>query len=181
MEEVNKEFLKWSVNWDLVERPTQKVEIDEDLIQSGDYFAVLRLDGLDPMIMYGTGSHSGHIVILMNLCIFIGYDKGCHQKSIFQKWPKMRFRSLRSSRILRPKFQQRLCPGRSLKVGSEQPYKFFLNRYSWRSQRAAKSRFLDFKVLTQEFWPPQFCRVLIRKFQKIIVVTVRCHFCLTYP
>jgi hypothetical protein len=33
------------------------------LIQSGDYFAVLRLDGLDPIIMYGTGSHSGHTVM----------------------------------------------------------------------------------------------------------------------
>lgn len=57
--------MKWGVNWDLEERKTQKVEIDESLIQSGDYFAVLRLDGLDPMIMYGTGSHSGHSVMAM--------------------------------------------------------------------------------------------------------------------
>lgn len=63
MEKANKEFLKWAVNYDLVERPTQKVEIDEDLIQAGDYFAVMRLDGLDPIIMYGTGSHSGHSVV----------------------------------------------------------------------------------------------------------------------
>jgi len=65
MEKANKEFLSWGLNWDLEERPTQKVEIDESLIQSGDYLAVLRLDGLDPMIMYGTGSHSGHSVMAL--------------------------------------------------------------------------------------------------------------------
>lgn len=65
MEKANKEFMQWGLNWDLVERPTQKVEIDESLIQSGDYLAVLRLDGLDPMIMYGTGSHSGHSVMAL--------------------------------------------------------------------------------------------------------------------
>jgi len=29
MEESNKEFLKWAIDYDLVERKTQKVEIDE--------------------------------------------------------------------------------------------------------------------------------------------------------
>jgi len=29
--------------------------------------AVLRLDGLDPMIMYGTGSHSGHSVMALRM------------------------------------------------------------------------------------------------------------------
>jgi len=64
MEKANKEFLKWAVNFDLVERKTTNfIGIDENLIKSGDYFAVLRLDGLDPIIMYGTGSHSGHTVM----------------------------------------------------------------------------------------------------------------------
>ena len=65
MEKANKEFMKWGLGWELEERPTRKVHIDESLVQSGDYFAVLRLDGLDPMIMYGTGSHSGHSVMAM--------------------------------------------------------------------------------------------------------------------
>jgi hypothetical protein len=43
------------------------VEIDESLVKSGDYFAVMRLDGLDPMIMYGTGSHSGHSVVALRI------------------------------------------------------------------------------------------------------------------
>ena len=66
MEKANKEFLKWGLNWDLQERPHKDyIDIDKSLIKSGDYFAVLRLDGLDPMIMYGTGSHSGHSVMAM--------------------------------------------------------------------------------------------------------------------
>ena len=44
----------------LEKRETKKVEIDPDLIGSGDFFSILRLDGLDPIIMYGTGSHASH-------------------------------------------------------------------------------------------------------------------------
>lgn len=65
MVKANLDFLKWSQNIEFEERPIQKVEIDENEIQSGDYFAVMRLDGLDPMIMYGTGSHSGHSVMAL--------------------------------------------------------------------------------------------------------------------
>lgn len=62
MEKANVDFLKWGINWELKERETHKVEIDESLIKSGDWLAILRLDGLDPMIMYGTGSRVGHTV-----------------------------------------------------------------------------------------------------------------------
>ena len=50
------------------ERPVKSqsyIQLDEDLINSGDYFAVMRLDGLDQIIMYGTGSHSGHSVMAL--------------------------------------------------------------------------------------------------------------------
>jgi hypothetical protein len=46
-ENANHEFLKESMGYDMETRPVQKVEIDPDLIQSGDYFAVMRMDGLD--------------------------------------------------------------------------------------------------------------------------------------
>lgn len=59
MEEANKEFLA-TIGYDLVERDIKKVEIDESLIRSGDFLAITRLDGLDPLIMFGTGSHAGH-------------------------------------------------------------------------------------------------------------------------
>lgn len=32
MEMANKEFMKWGLNWELEERKTRKVEIDESLI-----------------------------------------------------------------------------------------------------------------------------------------------------
>lgn len=60
MEKANLEFLETSMGLTLEERTTQKVEIDPDLINSGDFLAIMRLDGLDPIIMYGTGSHIGH-------------------------------------------------------------------------------------------------------------------------
>jgi hypothetical protein len=60
MEKANVEFLSEAMGYTLEPRTTQKVEIDPSLIQSGDFLAIMRLDGLDPIIMYGTGSHIGH-------------------------------------------------------------------------------------------------------------------------
>jgi hypothetical protein len=60
MEKANVEFIKTTMGWELEPRTIQDVTIDESLIQSGDFLAIFRLDGLDPIIMYGTGSHAGH-------------------------------------------------------------------------------------------------------------------------
>uniref|UniRef100_A0A7S3IGQ5 Uncharacterized protein n=1 Tax=Strombidium inclinatum TaxID=197538 RepID=A0A7S3IGQ5_9SPIT len=65
MAKANLDFLKWSIDFELPERKIQKVDLDESTIKSGDYIAITRLDGLDPMIMYGTGSHSGHTVMAL--------------------------------------------------------------------------------------------------------------------
>lgn len=46
-------------------RSVTNVDIDESLIKSGDFFLIMRLDGLDPMIMWGTGSHGAHCVMAM--------------------------------------------------------------------------------------------------------------------
>jgi len=43
------------------------IQIDEALIQSGDYFAITRMDGLDQIIQIGTGSHSGHSVVALRM------------------------------------------------------------------------------------------------------------------
>ena len=61
-EKANIEFLTQSMGYTMQPRTVQTIDIDPSLIQSGDYFAVMRLDGLDQIIMYGTGSHSGHSV-----------------------------------------------------------------------------------------------------------------------
>ena len=65
MEKANVEFIKEALGVTLEERPTQVVDIDPDTIQSGDFFGIMRLDGLDPMIMYGTGSRVGHNVMAL--------------------------------------------------------------------------------------------------------------------
>lgn len=42
-------------------------EYDEELIESGDFFSIMRLDGLDPIIMYASGSHAGHSAMALRM------------------------------------------------------------------------------------------------------------------
>ena len=44
---------------------TELTDFDESLIKSGDTLVIMRMDGLDPLIMYGTGTHVGHCVMAM--------------------------------------------------------------------------------------------------------------------
>ena len=67
MEEANVKFIKQAINIDMVKRDTKKVEIDPSLIKSGDFLGVMRLDGLDQIIMYGTGAHIGHNVMALRM------------------------------------------------------------------------------------------------------------------
>ena len=67
MIQANLAFLNHSMGLVLEERQTQEYEYDENLIQSGDFFSILRLDGLDPIIMFGTGSHAGHSVMALRI------------------------------------------------------------------------------------------------------------------
>jgi len=46
-------------------RETNFVDIDPALVQSGDFFGVVRLDGTSPMIMYGTGAHLSHCLMAL--------------------------------------------------------------------------------------------------------------------
>lgn len=58
-------FFRENMNVTFTERKNQTVALNESEIQSGDYFAVMRMDGLDPLVMLGTGSHSGHSVMAL--------------------------------------------------------------------------------------------------------------------
>jgi hypothetical protein len=60
MEDANIEFLHTTMQYDMEKRTTFKVDYDPTLIQDGDMMAVMRLDGLDQIIMYGTGAYVGH-------------------------------------------------------------------------------------------------------------------------
>lgn len=65
MEKASVEFLGTTMGYHLEPRKIKKVEIDPDLIHDGDFFPILRLDGLDPLIMFGTGAHAGHCVMAL--------------------------------------------------------------------------------------------------------------------
>ena len=51
----------------LEEREIQEIDYDESLIGSGDFFSIMRLDGLDPIIMLASGSHAGHSVMALRI------------------------------------------------------------------------------------------------------------------
>lgn len=66
MEDANIDFLTRYTNWKPISRGeygNKVLSIDESEIKSGDFLAIYRLDGLDPLIMFGTGSHVGHSAV----------------------------------------------------------------------------------------------------------------------
>tara|TARA_B100001248_G_C27391830_1_gene462852 strand:+ start:314 stop:1765 length:1452 start_codon:yes stop_codon:yes gene_type:complete len=66
MEYENLNFIKEKMNYKY-EIWNKSFYFEESQIKSGDYFSVTRLDGLDPMIMWGTGSFSGHTAIALRI------------------------------------------------------------------------------------------------------------------
>jgi len=66
--QANIEFVRQSQGYEWQERPLDVVvDIDESLLQSGDFLAVTRFDGIDQLIEYGTGSHVGHCVMILKV------------------------------------------------------------------------------------------------------------------
>lgn len=62
MQELNVEFIKRATGfqWKKRKNPVFLKDYGQENFRSGDYFAITRFDGLDNIIHYGTGSHSGH-------------------------------------------------------------------------------------------------------------------------
>jgi len=56
-------FLKNHMNYEMPPRQITNVNIPKSEIKSGDFFGVMRLDGLDPMLAWGMGARIGHTVI----------------------------------------------------------------------------------------------------------------------
>lgn len=65
MIDANLDFLEATMGITMDKRETQNVIIDESLINSGDFFVILRLDGLAPLILYGTGAHASHCTMAL--------------------------------------------------------------------------------------------------------------------
>jgi hypothetical protein len=66
MEKSNIKFLNEFANFKPLSRGENGkkiLDVDEKEIKSGDFLAIYRLDGLDPLIMYGSGSRVGHSAV----------------------------------------------------------------------------------------------------------------------
>ncbi len=65
MVDENVKFLKNTMDWNLQEREVLYYDYDERNFKSGDVLAIFRLDGVDQLIMYGTGSTIGHCTMTL--------------------------------------------------------------------------------------------------------------------
>ncbi|CAG9321177.1 unnamed protein product [Blepharisma stoltei] len=65
MEESNVKFLKEAINYTMEKRENTAITLEKSQIKSGTFLAVTRLDGLDEMIMYGSGSRVGHSTVAL--------------------------------------------------------------------------------------------------------------------
>jgi hypothetical protein len=82
--EDNAAFLRSFAHDDMQPKPVL-AQISVDDLQSGDFIGVVRLDGLDPMIMWGTGSRLGHtgLILRQDGKVFV-----CESTSSSNYWPK---------------------------------------------------------------------------------------------
>lgn len=65
--ELNLAFLHDRMNISMAPRSAGVVDLPPGYVQSGDFFGVIRLDGLDPMIAWGMGAHTGHTVMALEI------------------------------------------------------------------------------------------------------------------
>lgn len=63
----NRYFMEHYAGFKLSSRTAGVVDVDESLIHSGDLFAILRLDGLDPMLAWAMGSTTGHVTAALRI------------------------------------------------------------------------------------------------------------------
>lgn len=65
MQEANVEFIKHATGFQWRAREPVFIDLDPKYIRSGDFLAITRFDGLDNIIHWGAGSHSGHSVMAL--------------------------------------------------------------------------------------------------------------------
>lgn len=63
----NIDFLAKYSGFKMYPRGTFEVPINESLIHSGDFFGVIRLDGLDPLLGWAMGSPTGHTTVAVHI------------------------------------------------------------------------------------------------------------------
>ena len=65
MQEANVQFIKEATGFQWRQRSGAFIDLDAKHVQSGDFLAITRFDGLDNIIHWGAGSHSGHSVMAL--------------------------------------------------------------------------------------------------------------------
>jgi hypothetical protein len=97
---VNLEFLQTYANITMQPRAVQSVNISEASINSGDFLGVIRLDGLDPVLAWAMGSHTGHTTVALrdpdsgqlyvteSTATSAYWERNGIQKTPFQDWLK---------------------------------------------------------------------------------------------
>jgi len=64
-EKANVEFIKEATGYEWQPRHPTFIDLDAKYVQSGDFLAITRFDGLDNIIHWGAGSHAGHSVMAL--------------------------------------------------------------------------------------------------------------------
>jgi len=142
----NMKALKFYMNYEPQRRKDILIDIDENLIHSGDFLAISRMDGIDPMIMIGTGSHIGHSAVCSwingTLYVLESQDapywptKGI-QRTPFKKWIKQAHISEFNVALLpmREEYRKKFNNTKALEWftnGIEgQPYGYEIFLYGW--------------------------------------------------
>jgi hypothetical protein len=92
----NLDFLTKYSGFSSTARQTTDVFLPESAIQSGDFFGIMRLDGMDPMLAWAMGSTTGHVTTALwiggQLYVCESTAKGAHwpvngvQKTPYRTW-----------------------------------------------------------------------------------------------
>eukprot|EP01097_Dermamoeba_algensis_P000740 TRINITY_DN1261_c0_g1_i5.p1 TRINITY_DN1261_c0_g1~~TRINITY_DN1261_c0_g1_i5.p1 ORF type:complete len:568 (-),score=130.75 TRINITY_DN1261_c0_g1_i5:76-1779(-) len=82
--EANLRFLESYAGITMESRTITDVPLNESDIHSGDFFGVIRLDGLDPMLAWGMGATLGHTVISLWID---GELYICESTTVSKYWP----------------------------------------------------------------------------------------------
>lgn len=78
-------FIKHNLDYEMKPRnATRRFTITKEMVNIGDPIYIARLDGTDPLIMYFTGSHFGHCVIVWE---FNGEKYICESQTASSYWP----------------------------------------------------------------------------------------------
>jgi len=98
MADANVKFLKNNMDWALQEREVLNYPYDESNFKTGDVLAIFRLDGVDQLIMYGTGSTIGHCTMtiwfddelyVVEVMDNVFWPKRNAQRNRYRDWIKM--------------------------------------------------------------------------------------------